>query len=232
MDQTAERLNVYFIPGLGTDSAIFEYLNLPDAYFKVHYLEWIIPENSLESIQSYAHRMSEQIREDHFVLIGISFGGVIAQEIAKIRVVKKVIIISSIKSKDELPRRLRLVKYLKIYQLSPVIGKLNFEKLQFSGVGKLLKRKLYLYQKYMSVKDKLYLLWATKNMLCWDQAMADSNLVHIHGTNDQVFPKKYLQNIISIEGGTHTMILTKANTISNLINSILLNNDHKNNTDR
>ena len=176
--------------------------------------------------------MSEQIREDHFVLIGISFGGVIAQEIAKIRVVEKVIIISSIKSKHELPRRLRLVKFLKIYQLSPVIGKLNFEKLQFSGVGKLLKRKLYLYQKYMSVKDKLYLLWATKNMLCWDQSMADSNLVHIHGTNDQVFPKKYLQNIISIEGGTHTMILTKANTISNLINSILLNNDHKNNTDR
>jgi hypothetical protein len=68
-------------------------------------------------------------------------------------------------------------------------------------------------------------------MLCWDQSMADSNLVHIHGTNDQVFPKKYLQNIISIEGGTHTMILTKANTISNHINSILLNNDHKNNTD-
>ena len=162
MDQTAEKLNVYFIPGLGTDRSIFEYLNLPDTNFNIHFLEWIIPENSLESLQSYAHRMSEQIREEHFVLIGISFGGVIAQEIAKIRVVEKVIIISSIKSKHELPRRLRLVKFLKIYQLSPVIGKLNFEKLQFSGVGKLLKRKLYLYQKYMSVKDKFVLTLGNK----------------------------------------------------------------------
>lgn len=226
MEQITDKLNIYFIPGLGTNRAIFEYLNLSEESFKVNFLDWIIPQNSLESLQSYSLRMSEQIKEDHAVLIGISFGGVIAQEIAKIRTVNKVIIISSIKSKHELPRRLKLAKFLKIYQLSPLIGKMNFEKLQFSGVGKLLKRKLYLYHKYMSVKDNLYLLWATKNMLCWDQSIADSNLVHIHGTNDQVFPRKYLQNIISIEGGTHAMILTKANTISNLINSILLNNDH------
>jgi pimeloyl-ACP methyl ester carboxylesterase len=231
MDPAFDKLNIYFIPGLGTDRAIFEHLNLPSEYYTVHFLEWISPVNTAESIQSYSLRMSEQIKEDHLILIGISFGGVIAQEIAKIRAVNKVIIISSIKSKHELPRRLKLVRHLKLYQLSPVIGKLNFEKLQFLGVGKLLKRKLYMYQKYMSVKDKLYLLWATKNMLCWDQSIAESDVVHIHGTNDQVFPGKYLQNFISIEGGTHTMILTKAKTIGNLINTILLNNDHKNDID-
>lgn len=229
MEHILDKINIYFIPGLGTDRAIFEHLNLSEEHFKLHFLEWISPVNNLESLQSYSLRMSEQIKEDYIILVGISFGGVIAQEIAKIRAVKKVIIISSIKSKHEIPRRLKLVKYLKLYQLSPVISTLNFEKLQFLGVGKLLKRKLHMYHKYMSVKDKLYLLWATKNMLCWDQSIAESDLVHIHGTNDQVFPGKYLQNFIRVEGGTHTMILTKGKIISKLLNTILLNNDHKNN---
>ncbi|MDZ7613931.1 MAG: alpha/beta hydrolase [Flavobacteriaceae bacterium] len=133
MEPIFDKLNIYFIPGLGTDRAIFEHLNLSAEHFNVHFLEWISPVNTTESLQSYSIRMAEQIKEEHLILVGISFGGVIAQEIAKIRVVKKVIIISSIKSKHELPRRLKLVRHLKLYQLSPVIGKFEFRKTAVSG---------------------------------------------------------------------------------------------------
>jgi len=51
-----------------------------------------------ESLESYAKRLSEHIpKNDEVVLIGVSFGGIIVQEIHKLVNTKKVIIISSVK---------------------------------------------------------------------------------------------------------------------------------------
>ena len=47
------------------------------------------------------------------------------------------------------------------------------------------------------------------------------NIVHIHGTKDNVFPLKHIKNAIEIKGGTHIMILTKAKKISKIIDEVL-----------
>ena len=83
------------MPGLAANSQIFKYISLPDDKFVLHYLEWLLPESIDESIEDYAKRMCEFIKEKNVILIGVSFGGIIVQEMAKIIKPIKLVIISS-----------------------------------------------------------------------------------------------------------------------------------------
>jgi len=73
----------------------------------------------------------------------------------------------------------------------------------------------------LSVRDEMYLKWSIKNVLKWKQNEPSKNLIHIHGTDDSVFPIKHIKNAIEIPGGTHAMILNKAKIISEIINQSL-----------
>jgi esterase/lipase len=68
----------------------------------IHLLDWIDPQQN-ESLQSYASRLCEKITHNNPVLIGVSFGGIIVQEMSRIISCKKVVIISSVKSYKEFP---------------------------------------------------------------------------------------------------------------------------------
>lgn len=210
---------IYFVPGLAANSKIFEYISLPKEKFEVHYLEWIPPNNVQESIQEYAQRMCSYIQEENPVLIGVSFGGVMVQEMSKVISCKKVIIVSSIKSNQELPKRLRLAQVTKAYKLFPTTIIANIEKYEKFFFGKYLKKRAELYKMYLSVREPDYLHWAIYNVLHWQQKKPIKDIVHIHGKQDEVFPIKHIQNAIEVEHGTHIMILNKAKTISKLINS-------------
>src|SRR5687768_12225467 len=108
---------IYHISGLGADDRVFKFLQLKDVNEK--FIRWIKPD-SQESLSEYCKRLTSQIDPaDKIVLIGISFGGIVAQEISKYIKVDKVIIISSIKSPSELDWKLTLVRYLRLYFLAP-----------------------------------------------------------------------------------------------------------------
>jgi len=95
-------LKAYFISGLGADKKAFQKIKLPSAYEPV-YLDWIPPQKN-ESLCNYARRFSSLIKnDDAFILIGLSFGGMLASEIARLRRPMKTIIISSLASSNELP---------------------------------------------------------------------------------------------------------------------------------
>ena len=96
-----EKTHIYFVPGLAANKSIFEYVSLPQEHFELHFLEWIIPLSIQESIEDYAKRMCEPIAHENPILVGVSFGGIMVQEMSKLIKPKKVIIISSIKNRDE-----------------------------------------------------------------------------------------------------------------------------------
>ena len=112
------KIHVYFMPGMAASSAIFEKIQLPEADFEMHLLEWVLP-NIKESLQGYAQRMAKNITHEEVVLIGVSFGGILVQEMKQFLKVKKVIIISSVKSNTELPRTMKIAKTTKAYKLIP-----------------------------------------------------------------------------------------------------------------
>jgi pimeloyl-ACP methyl ester carboxylesterase len=202
------KIPVYFMPGLAASSLIFERISLPDEFFEIHLLEWEIPLEK-ESLDDYAQRIAGKIKHKNPVLIGVSFGGILVQEMAKYIDAEKVIIISSVKSNLEFPRRMKIAKTTKAYKLIPMSLVLNLENLAKFSFGEKVNQRLKLYKKFLSVRDIRYLEWAVEKVILWDRSVVDEKVMHIHGDMDDVFPIKYIQNCIEVKGGTHVMILNK-----------------------
>ncbi|SDR88504.1 hypothetical protein SAMN05216503_1273 [Polaribacter sp. KT25b] len=214
------KTHIYFMPGLGVGPDIFKQLNLSKE-FELHYLKWKKPLYQEETLTNYAMRMLEDIKHENPVLIGVSFGGIIVQEISKFIDTRKIIIISSVKSKNEFPKKFKFANLSNLYKLFPTNIITNFEKYSKFFIGKKLKKKAANYKRYLTVKDKTYLQWSIYNVLNWQQEIPTKNILHIHGTKDKVFPIKYIHNCEQIIGGDHAMIMTKAKKISEIINTYL-----------
>ncbi len=215
------KTHIYFMPGLAAGPKIFEYIRLPKDQYELHFLEWLLPETPNETLENYCKRLSKNITHKDPVLIGVSFGGMIVQELGKIISTQKIVVISSIKNNNEKPRYFVFMQKTKLYKLFPSgrISKMNG--FPTFGLSKSLKRKLHLYNKYLGVRDKKYLDWAVYHVLHWRTKKNFKNLIHIHGSDDEIFPIKYIKNSIIIEGGTHAMIITKAKKISNTLEELI-----------
>jgi hypothetical protein len=209
------------MPGMAANPSIFERIKLNDNEYKTIWLAWKIPLKD-ESLSSYAQRMLEDVPKNiPIVLIGVSFGGVLVQEMSKFVTVKRLIIISSVKTKHELPMRMKVARNTGVYKMLPT-GLLDYiiqiEKLP---LGNLIRKRLKLYQQYLSVNDKEYLDWSIKEMLCWQQDKPIQGLIHIHGEEDAVFPIKNIKDCIKIPDGTHIMILNKYKWFNENLHSLI-----------
>jgi len=215
------RIPVYFMPGLAASPAIFERVKLDETVFEMCFLEWEIPMPK-ESLSDYALRISKNIKHQNPVLIGVSFGGILVQEIAKHIEVRKVIIISSVRSSVEFPRRMKIGKTTKAYKLIPMKVLLNIESLAKYSFGEKINKRIQLYEKFLSVRDLRYLQWAVESVILWDRNQIDEKVIHIHGDKDEVFPIKYIKSCIIVKGGTHIMILNKYKWLNENLPSIIL----------
>lgn len=219
-----EKIHLYFVPGLAASSKIFEKLNFPEQY-EAHYLEWINPLKN-ESISAYTKRLSALVKHPNPVLIGVSFGGLIVQEMNQYLQPQKTIIISSIKTKFEHSYLSRLAKSSKIYRLFPFLVNHALEFTLRLAFGKRATERIGLYNMYLTKRDYNYLKWSLDNVLNWNREIPDPEIVHIHGNKDEVFPIKYIKNCIIVENGRHIMVLNKAKTISKLIQQNIESNEH------
>jgi hypothetical protein len=215
------KIHVYFMPGMAASSTIFERIQLPANRFEMHLLEWFLPENQ-ETLETYAKRMAKNVKHDDAILIGVSFGGILVQEMKPFLNPKKVIIISSIKSNTELPRRMKVAKATKAYKLIPTKLLENVEKLAKFAFGDYAKQRFKLYEKFLSVRDNSYLDWAIENIINWKRTEIDPEIIHIHGDADEVFPIKHIKNCTIVKGGTHIMILTKYRWLNDNLPKIML----------
>lgn len=218
-----EKVHVYFMPGLAASSTIFERIQLPEDQFEIHLLEWFIP-TERETLKDYAKKMAEKVTYDNSVLIGVSFGGILVQEMKSFLHLKKVIIISSVKSNKEFPRRLKMAKATKAYKLIPMSLLENIDNLAKYAFGDFIKQRVKLYEKFLSVRDKTYLNWAVEQVVLWDRAEADPEIIHIQGVEDEVFPIKNIKNCIAVNGGKHIMILNKYKWLNENLPKIMLDN--------
>jgi pimeloyl-ACP methyl ester carboxylesterase len=208
------------MPGMSANSLIFEKIKFPQN-FSLHYLEWIDP-YIYESLEDYAKRFSKLIIHKNPVLIGVSFGGILVQEVSKIIKVSKLVIISSVKSNSELPTHMKFGKATKSYKLLPVKWLNDFESLISFVLGPKVKRRVELYRKYLSVRDENYLNWSIREMIEWKQSVPIKNIIHIHGSKDLILPPIFLKDYIELPHGDHAMILKRADWINNKVPEIIM----------
>lgn len=203
-----EIIPVYLMPGMAAKATIFDRIKLPEDQFKIYWLEWMIPEDN-ETLESYAKRMIERIEHKNPVLLGVSFGGILVQEMSRFMSVRKLIVVSSVKSRHELPKRMKLAKYVKAYKFAPTQLLSNLDVLKKYAFNAAISKRIDLYKTYLAVNDKRYLDWAIREMLLWNQEKPNPDAIYIHGDKDAVFTQSCGGNCIIVEGGTHIMIVTK-----------------------
>lgn len=209
---------IYCISGLGSDEKIFSKLELGEN--KVTYLGWKIPEKN-EPISHYAARMAADIKDENPILIGLSFGGMMSIEIAKILTVEKVVLISSIKQHRELPSFMRIagkLKLDKIVPLKPYSFLTPYQNYQI-GVRTAAQRKLV--NEYRHSVNQQYIDWAIHEILNWKNEWIPDRLIHIHGESDLIFPINRLKVNYSIPKGGHLMILNNAIEINKILKEII-----------
>ncbi len=209
------------MPGLAASAQIFERIALPTAIFETLLLEWEIPLDN-ETLRQYAKRMANKITQPNPVLIGVSFGGILVQEMAQFISARKIIIISSVKTNLEFPLRMKVAKTTKAYKLIPTTLFSNIDSLSQFSFGEKINQRLKLYEKFLRVRDKRYLDWAVEQVILWERTIVDETVIHIHGDEDDVFPIKNIQNCIIVKGGTHVMILTKYKWLNENLPKIIL----------
>ncbi|MEL6306205.1 MAG: alpha/beta hydrolase, partial [Bacteroidota bacterium] len=174
---TDDRIHIYCMPGMGANSLIFEGLSLPQEQFELHLLDWFLPEGKM-TLQGYAERMCEQIKHPNPVLLGVSFGAMLVQEMAKIIPVRKVLVVSGVKSSKELPLKMKFARWTGAHKLLPTGLVDNVELLAKYAFGENLTKRINLYQRYLSIKDKHYMDWSIHHMVNWSQTEPLPNVVH------------------------------------------------------
>jgi len=216
MSETSK--NIYCISGLGADERAFDRIKIDGCL--LHHLNSISPLPN-EDLSSYAKRMSEQVKKPNPILLGLSFGGMIAVEMAKHIDIEKLILISSVKTSNEVPRWMRIVGTLNLHKLIPIRTNRFTEKADDRRMGIETREEKNFVDHYRRTADQKYVDWAVDQILNWKNTWLPSNTFHIHGENDRMFPLKNIQATHVIKKGTHIMILNRADEISTCIGQII-----------
>lgn len=213
-------MNIYLISGLGADRHAFDRLKLSSEHV-LHFIDWIEPLKG-ESLEHYAGRMAAEIdRTQAFVLIGLSFGGIVSIEIGRQIQVDKIFIISSISHRNQLPWYAKVAAVLQLDRLGLVKLLSYSDHLLFWAFGtKSPRMKQYLKER-IAASSSYYLSWSIHQILNWKKESKPENVIHIHGSTDKLFPLKNLQVDEVIKGGSHFAVLTHADKISHIINAHL-----------
>jgi pimeloyl-ACP methyl ester carboxylesterase len=210
---------IFLIAGLGADTRIYNNIDLNED--EVIGVDWIKP-NKTDTLKIYAQKLIFQYNiTPGSIVIGNSLGGMIAVEIANIVPLKKVILISSIKTVNEVPAYFSLFHALPVYKIIPgkLIASLGF--LIKPMFGKMNDADAWLFNDMLKNSSPVFIKWAMGAVLAWDNKIIPQNLYHITGDRDRVFDYRRINDAIFVKGGTHIMIFDKAKEINKILKRIL-----------
>lgn len=212
-------MNIYCIPGYGTDSRLFKNLQLKN--YDIKFINWVKPDQH-DNLSDYATKLIPQIDTSKpFALLGMSLGGFLAVELSHQIKPEHIFILSSVKSSSEIPSYLGFIQHIGIQHIisakivkrskwlvQPIFGKVDAE------------NKKLMYQ-MIDDADSEFTTWAGKQIIVWkseDNLTPFQKITHIIGDRDLLFSKK-IANAHIIKQGTHLMVLDKTAEINMIIDS-------------
>ena len=212
---------IYCISGLGADEGAFQYLDL--SFGNPVFIKWIEPIKN-ETLQAYALRLKRQfIHEASPVILGLSLGGMIATEIAKTIPSAKTIIVSSAKTKNEIPFYLKTFRYIPLYKTLPDWSIRQHTLIREFFLGAKEEKSIRYVKHVAKHADADFYRWAVDAILNWENETVPSNVIHLHGTRDMLLPYKFVKSDITVNNAGHLMIIENADEVSALIKRIVAN---------
>jgi pimeloyl-ACP methyl ester carboxylesterase len=201
---------LYILPGLGADSRMFVPLQAEGIELTV--VEFIPPLPG-ESLPGYAQRMAEKIDTSlPYYLAGVSLGGMVAAEMASFLKPEKLLLISTIKHRKELPPYFRLARFLPVHRVFNGKFMRKYAPRERTKDMDPLVRKL-LGDMRLDADPKL-IEWALDAVLKWKRVLPHPGALHIHGSKDPLFPPRFIRGHKQLNGGGHTMVMTHAKEVA------------------
>lgn len=212
---------MYLIPGLGADGRLFG--PQKQAFPHMNVIEWEVP-HSGESIADYARRLSEKLPQGPLILGGVSFGGVMAQEIAALRPPNALVLIATLAAPTDLCRPFSFGRFLPAFSLdfaarltqaclkiaAPRMGR------QCRGVNRQLMAEM------LASADPRFLTWARRAVLFWQPTLLPPMpTLRLHGTEDRLLMPGEKSGIVWIESAGHLVNMTHADQVNAAIADFL-----------
>lgn len=211
-------MTIYAIPGLGTTEKL--YVNTKIKCVEIIVLNWPTPEKN-DTMESYARKFLPQINTNiPFCLLGVSFGGMICTELSKIISPKKIFLISSCKSRKELPWFIKTLKYIPLHRL---ISENLHRKMAYKGRWIIGFGKAYIpeFLGMVNSMTKNYFKYCINIIVNWNNTTLPKNTIHIHGDNDILLWYRFVKPDYTIEKGSHAMVVFQADEINKIIENEL-----------
>jgi pimeloyl-ACP methyl ester carboxylesterase len=204
------------LPGLGSDHRLLEPQR--QEFPQLVIPAWIAPHKN-ESLPSYATRMAETIKpspDAPLVLGGVSFGGMLAYEMARHLKPDAVVLIASCASRHGLGRLHRAGRWL--LPLLPVLT-WDIAKLLSPTAASLTSRvprpERDVLVEMFKQSDSRFMHWTVQAILGWDpKPLEGVRVCQIHGRRDRVLPARHAQADEIIPDGGHLINVTHARQVN------------------
>ncbi|MCC7466568.1 MAG: alpha/beta hydrolase [Saprospiraceae bacterium] len=210
---------IYLLSGLGADERIFQNLDFK-GYIPRHIL-WI-PPHPKESLKDYTGRLRMQISAERPLILGVSFGGMIATEIARQITCEGIILVSTAMMKSEIPLLYRWAGKLKLHHGIPakLLKQANAFTYWLFGMKSTLEKQLL--KAILADTDTYFLSWALDAILRWDNKAPVSCKLRIHGGRDKILPVQNIKEpVVEVPNGGHLMIYSCADSLNVILGAIL-----------
>lgn len=209
----------YILSGLGADERVFDQIDFGD--FSPVFIPWEAL-GSDQSFESYVSQLSRNVQSSNPVLIGISFGGIVAQEMSALFDNCPVLIISSVKTRSELSWFMRFSGKIGLHKLIPMKRVLKNKRFNHWLFGIKTEREKEKLDQILADSDPAFTKWAIGQVSNWKRTEPiPSKLLHIHGDADRIFRIGNTHPDYIIPGGTHFMTVSKYEEMSKVIQDAL-----------
>ncbi len=212
--------HVYVLTGLGADETVFRHIRFEKEH-TVTFIPWLPPQGP-ESLQAYAAWLADAfVRHPRPVLVGLSFGGMVAVEMAQQLGVDKLVLLSSAKTRRELPLVYRWAGRLYLDRLLPVRWLLRPAWLTYWCFGASGQPAREALRGILQRTDPVFFRWAIGRIVRWNRVQPPAGCLHLHGDRDRILPARLIRQAIFIPGGGHLMVLDRAEALNCRIGAYL-----------
>ena len=221
----SDKTPLFLIPGWGTDWRLWKHqLEADLGPVEPIVPKWLEPEPR-ESLSNYAARLAKSIDPGRpCYLVGLSFGGMIAVEMAQHLDVKACVLIASIPSGDRLPRRYHIFRPL-IRWIPSAFWYLPRGVVRLHRA--LCKRRIsenlrIVYDMFLDAPVPFH-HWTAYTILRWQRSDGPipCPMYHLHGDADWILPIRYVEPDTVLPGAGHCLSLTRPKEVNEYIAKVV-----------
>ncbi len=206
---------VLIFTGLGANRSAFDNISFPPNW-SVEFYDWSYNFKHLSLIE-YVQNIRKEYLGDFDIVIGLSFGSIIAQEFSLLcDHPPKIIILSGIRSRDQLTLLRLLLPILKmipskLFEIpNPIIHWL------FSTNNPKARKVL---SQIISQSNGAFVKWCLINLASWREKELKSPIVSIHGEADRLLKAPQITDLFKVKGG-HFAVYQNAEEINKVFSEL------------